>query len=216
MDLSGPHEGTPQPGQRIHSNQAHYFLVLTVKLEIDEPPGDPPAQPRAAEDEDEHPPPLHIDNEDDGDAVPEKFLKPIIYEALLAKKSDAASKIQELLALVKSQFGHLPEAMIYRLHSDLGTEFMNENLGEYLRFHGIAHSTTQGYDPSANGSAETAVGLLKRRGRYLLTGNRFPTRWWGVCVLGAAYLFRVECRRRRTSSHTIWHTCHGKCGSNSK
>ena len=33
VDLSGPHEGTPQPGHRVGSSLAHYFLVLTVRFE---------------------------------------------------------------------------------------------------------------------------------------------------------------------------------------
>ena len=49
---------------------------------------------------------------------------------------------------------------------------------------------TAGYDPSANGAGESAVGFFKRKCRHLLTGNRLTTRWWGVGVLAAAYYSR--------------------------
>ena len=194
VDLSGPHEGTPQPNQRIQSNQAHYFLVLSIKLgnpkEEDSPQPEAPEgspQPEAPPDDPPEEVPALVQEE-----VQEEFMKPILYVALLAKKSEAASKIQELLALVRSEFGNMPDRLVYRLHSDLGGEFINAELKEYLNFHGITHSTTQGYDPSANGAAENGVGLIKKRGRYLLCGNRFSTRWWGMCVLAAALLYRVD------------------------
>ena len=86
----------------------------------------------------------------------------------------------------------MPPSLIYRVHSDMGLEFRSAAMAEYLRYHGIARTTTQGYAPSSNGTAENAVGLLKRRARYLLAGSRLPTRWWGMAVLGAASLFRVD------------------------
>ena len=45
---------------------------------------------------------------------------------------------------------------------------------------------------SSNGAVENSVGLTKRIARYLMTGNRLPTRWWGVSALAAAQLYRVD------------------------
>ena len=41
-------------------------------------------------------------------------------------------------------------------------------------------------------NVENAVGMLKKRARYLLSGARLPTRWWGMATLAAAHLYRVE------------------------
>ena len=68
---------------------------------------------------------------------------------------------------------------------------MNKELEEYCREKGIHKTTTAGYDPDAN-PAESTVGLLKRRGRYLLSAARLPTYWWGVSVLAAAQLCRAD------------------------
>ena len=61
-----------------------------------------------------------------------------------------------------------------------------------LALHARHHATAQGYDPSANGSAEAAVGLMKTRIRYLLTGARLPAKWWDMTALAAAQCHRVD------------------------
>ena len=194
VDLSGPHLPTPQPGKRsIGSSPAYYFLVLTVKLAEEEAVQEGEAveeeQPEngvAVEDQ-------HILWEQPPELISEEpWVKPILYAALLEKKSDATRAIQSVLAQAKAEIGTMPKRMIYRLHSDLGGEFLGPELQKYLLFHAIQHTTTQGYDPSSNGAAENAVGLLKKRARYLLSGNRFSTNWWGVCILASAHLYRWE------------------------
>ena len=184
VDLSGPHVATPVPGKRsLTTSRAYYFLVLSIKMapeEVSVPVGQPASQPADGE-----------------EALPQEepaevFVKPILYATLLEKKSDATKAIQSLLAQIKSEFGDLPKTMLYRLHSDMGGEFLGKELQAYLLFHAIQHTTTQGYDPSSNGAAEVGVGLLKKGARFLLSGLRMPTDWWGVAILAAAHLYRVE------------------------
>ena len=52
--------------------------------------------------------------------------------------------------------------------------------------HGIRKTTTAGYDPSANGAGESAIGFIKRRSRQLLVGSALSTKWWGMSTLAAA------------------------------
>ena len=68
---------------------------------------------------------------------------------------------------------------------------METPLEKYLTDKGIFKTTTAGYDPNAN-PAEASVGILKRRGRYLLGGNRMPTNWWGMSILASAQLCRAD------------------------
>ena len=68
---------------------------------------------------------------------------------------------------------------------------LSEDLVKWCDDKGIHKTTTAGYDPNAN-SAESTVGTLKRRSRYLLSGSRFPTNWWGVSILAAAQLCRAD------------------------
>ena len=69
---------------------------------------------------------------------------------------------------------------------------MSKELNDYCVAHGIRRTLTQGYDPSANGAAEQAVGYLKRKSRHLLAGCRLSTTWWGMATKTAAYYARCE------------------------
>ena len=175
VDLSGPHEGTPQPGSRVGSSLAHYFLVITVKF-AEEVDGEQPAggqnhdvqhggSDARVPDSERKVAPHFVDPFAAGSDAPapdsqqESWKKPILYAAIMEKKSDTPSKLQRLLAQIRSEHGTMPSKLVYRVHSDCGLEFLNEALDEYLRFHGILHTTTQGYDPSANGAAENVVGM---------------------------------------------------------
>ena len=178
-------------------------MALTVKFkdEVGAPPGlsvEFDAEVEAPEQElhQEAEAAQHVIPFDEGsspqDEVPKPHVKPLPYVALLERKSDAAKEIQKLLSQVSAERGSMPEHVVYRVRSDMGTEFCNKDVLDSLRFHGIQHTTTQGYDPSSNGTAENGVGLLKKRARYLLRGTRLPTRWCGMAVLAAAQLYRVD------------------------
>ena len=111
----------------------------------------------------------------------------LIYATLLRTKSEAASAVKHLLAQVNNDHANFPTEIVFRLHSDQGSEFMNDDLDSYCAEKGIHKTWTSGYDLDAN-SAESIVGTLKRRSRYLLSGCRLPTNWWGLATLAAAQL----------------------------
>ena len=96
------------------------------------------------------------------------------------------------MAQVKNDHANMPAEIVFRLHSDQGGEFNSDDLKEFCARHGIHKTTTAGYDPNANASAESSVGILKRRARYLLSGSRLPTTWWAVATLAAAQLCRAD------------------------
>ena len=77
---------------------------------------------------------------------------------------------------------------VHRLHSDKGSELLPKKLDEYCLDKGIRRTTTQGYDPSANGAAEQAVGFIKRKSRQLLAGTRLSSTWWGVVAKDSSSL----------------------------
>ena len=115
---------------------------------------------------------------------------PLLYVSVVSTKAEASSAVQRLLAKVRDDHGHLPDHVVFRLHSDKGLEFLSASLEKYCEHHGIRRTTTAGYDPSANGGGENAVGYVKRKGRQLLTGARLPSCWWGTAVLTAAFYSR--------------------------
>ena len=114
-------------------------------------------------------------------------LLPLIYAEILSHKADASSGTQRLLARARDDHGHLPGHVVFRCHSDKGQQFLNKSLEKYSEEHAIRRTTTAGYDPSANGAGENAVGYLKRKARQLLTGSRLPSSWLGPAVLASAF-----------------------------
>ena len=174
----------------IHKDTVTYFLVLTVrpdrtaeKIEAETQTCDTDLTASPAPNVEPAPPPQQQSESSD---------RPLIYAALLGSKAEAPDAIKGILAKVNDDHGNLPHTLYFRLHSDRGGEFVNQQLETYCREHAIHKTTTQGHDPNANASAESAVGVLKRRSRYLLSGSRLPTKFWGVAVLAAAQLERAD------------------------
>ena len=157
VDLSGPHEPTPMLGSHIGSKPGHYFLALTIRPD------------RTREKVSRGTNPINPDNDQEEDPdLPElipmpKGKLPFVYTEILIAKSDAAVAVMKLLARVKDDHASLPTEIVFRLHSDKGQEFLSEELEEYCYKNGIRQTTTQGYDPSANGQGENAIGYLKRK-----------------------------------------------------
>ena len=185
VDLSGPHEASPMPGMRTSEHKAHYFLVLTVRADLSVGYADSAVQTESNPDSDSQPADPMIAGS--SESAPRS---PLIYVALVHKKSDAAHAVMALIAQAQDEHGHMPQKLIFRLHSDKGQEFCAHSLEKFCAAHGIHKTTTQGYDPSSNGAGESAVGYIKRKARQLLTGARMPSSWRGMASLTAAHYSR--------------------------
>ena len=105
----------------------------------------------------------------------------LIHAALLSTKDEAGQTFKHVMAQVNNDHSNFPSEVVFRLHSDRGGEFLSEDLIKWCDDKGIHKTTTAGYDPNAN-SAESTVGTLKRRSRYLLSGNRFRLIRGGACA----------------------------------
>ena len=51
---------------------------------------------------------------------------------------------------------------------------------------------TEGYDPQANGRAESFIGILKHRATGLLLANHHPVKFWYWGMRNEAYLYRCR------------------------
>ena len=113
----------------------------------------------------------------------------MIYAASVGAKSEAAIAVKHLLAQIDNDHANIPTEIVYGFHSDRGGEFIKEELNQYCLDHGTHKTSAAGYDPHAD-PAESIVGILERRSRYLLCGARLPTNWWGLSTLAAAQICR--------------------------
>ena len=180
VDLSGPHIATPTQGCRIGQKSGRYFVVLVVRPDLStaKKTSFTQTEDEAGADHVEHA------GEEEGEDQPPYVGQPLIFVEIVGSKADAGDAVKKMIAQVREEMGRLPLTLpthwnVHRLHSDKGQELLPKSLDDFCLQHGIRRTTTQGYDPSANGAAEQAVGHLKRKARYLLTRVRLSSSWWG-------------------------------------
>ena len=190
-------------GQRLGQRPGRYFVVLTIEVDnitgykstaaqTDQEIQAEAVQPEGAQPEggDGSAPPGPPDPDQQGEAGELAPRLPLVYCEVVNQKAEAAAATERMLAQVRDEHGHFPHHAVFRLHSDKGQEFCPHSLERYCEAHGIRRTTTAGYDPSANGAGEQAVGYIKRKARQLLTGARLPSHWWGVACVAAAHYSR--------------------------
>ena len=117
VDLSGPHEASPMPGMRTSEHMAHYFLVLTIRADPTVGYADSAVQTDPDPDTDSPPADPII-----ADSFETSSRAPLIYVALIHKKSDVAHAVMALVAHAHDERGHIPQKLISRLHSDRGEQ----------------------------------------------------------------------------------------------
>lgn len=109
---------------------------------------------------------------------------------LLKQKSDVCVSLKVFLQYVKTQFGKIVKV----LRSDNGTEFVNSVCTTMFQDLGIIHQKSCPYTPQQNGVAERKHKHLLEVTRALRFQAKIPLRFWGQCVLAAAYLInRLPC-----------------------
>ena len=75
---------------------------------------------------------------------------------------------------------------VLRFHCDRGMEFYAKATRQWLKYHGIRFTTSEGGLHQQNGVVENAVKYVKQRARTLLHGAKLPQRLWPQAVAAAA------------------------------
>ncbi|GJW99595.1 putative RNA-directed DNA polymerase [Tanacetum coccineum] len=86
--------------------------------------------------------------------------------------------------LVKTQFGKL----IKRIRCDNGGEFVSNRMNDFYAEQGIILETTCPHMPQQNGIVERKHRHLLKTARALRFEANLPKRFWGECVMTAAYI----------------------------
>ncbi|GKC90760.1 cysteine-rich receptor-like protein kinase 8 [Tanacetum coccineum] len=103
---------------------------------------------------------------------------------LMVSKSDAFSMLNSFVKFVKTQF----DAKIKTMRSDNALEFVKGSIGPYLAELGIEHQTSYVDRPQQNGRGERKHRHLLEVARALRFHAHLPLKFWGDCVLTAAYM----------------------------
>jgi transposase InsO family protein len=107
----------------------------------------------------------------------------------LQKKSDAADRLIELITKVENQLQSGKK--LKRIHTDQGTEFVNEKLKTFIASKGIEHETSPAYLPQYNGVVERMNQLLNKFVRSLLEECGAPPNLWGNGIMYATQLHNM-------------------------
>lgn len=106
------------------------------------------------------------------------IIKPLTY------KSDTAGALRDIITLLETQTGN----RVQRLRSDNGSEFLNSNLGNFLKTKGIQHETAIRYSPEQNGAAERLNRTLMEKVRSMLAASKLPKNLWAEALATANYV----------------------------
>ncbi|KAJ0860142.1 putative RNA-directed DNA polymerase [Helianthus annuus] len=107
-----------------------------------------------------------------------------VWVFLLRHKSEASLCLIGFHKLVKTQF----DKIIKRIRSDNGGEFTSNKMLDFYAKEGIILETTCPHTPQQNGVVERKHRHLLETARALKFEANLPTRFWGECILTAAYL----------------------------
>lgn len=106
------------------------------------------------------------------------------YVFLLRNKFQVIDVIKDFIQFSSTQFGRKPKAF----RSDLGTEYVNQDLKDLLRNKGIDFQHTTAYTPEQNGIAERRNRYLVEAIRTMLIDARLANKYWGEAAVTAVYL----------------------------
>lgn len=90
------------------------------------------------------------------------------------------------------------------LKSDNGTEYVNKQMNELLRKHGIRHETSAPYVHQQNGMAERSIRTINDHARTLRLAAKLPYCLWDEMANTAVYLLNRVADKEGITPYTKW------------
>ena len=103
---------------------------------------------------------------------------------LLRSKEETGVAVCDVLAMLERQ----SSLKVCHLHSDNGSEFVNEAMHTFCRRNGIIHETTIPYSPEQNSIAEQAIAIFFEMVRSMLYTAGVSLQYWGEAFTYAVYI----------------------------
>ncbi|KAJ0550054.1 putative RNA-directed DNA polymerase [Helianthus annuus] len=122
---------------------------------------------------------------------------------LIKHKSDASQCLINFHKFVEVQF----KKQIKRVRSDNGGEFTSNSMMSFYEKNGILLETTCPHTPQQNGVVERKHRHLLETARALRFEANIPKRFWGECILTAAYIInRLPSKviKNKTPYELVW------------
>ncbi|GJS15227.1 retrovirus-related pol polyprotein from transposon TNT 1-94 [Tanacetum coccineum] len=112
---------------------------------------------------------------------------------LLASKDEAPDFIIKFLKMIQVRLN----ATVRNIHTDNGTEFVNQTLRDYYEQVGISHETSVARNPQQNGVVESQNRMLVEATRTMLIFTQAPLFLWAEAIATACYTNNRFIIRRR-------------------
>lgn len=126
-----------------------------------------------------------------------------VWVFLIKHKSDASKCLVNFYKMVEVQFGK----QIKKVRCDNGGEFTSNTMIEFYNKNGILLETTCPHTPQQNGVVERKHRHLLETARALRFEANLPKRFWGECILTAAYIInRLPSKviKNKTPYEIVW------------
>ncbi|CAN0825128.1 Retrovirus-related Pol polyprotein from transposon TNT 1-94 [Linum grandiflorum] len=107
-----------------------------------------------------------------------------VWVFLMKQKSETGALLTTFCTMVRSQFN----GQVRRIRADNGLEFQSNYIRTYYQEHGIILETSCTDTPQQNGVVERKHRHLLEMARALRFQANLPIKFWGECILTAAYL----------------------------
>jgi hypothetical protein len=123
---------------------------------------------------------------------------------LLADKGSIAPVLISLINQIKTQMN----SPIKIIRSDNGAEFINNEVNQLCKDHGIIHQRTIEYSPNQNGVAERLNQTLMNNVRAMLKESKLPDVYWDEAILNAAFTHNLCPNAANPDFKTPWSLFH--------
>ncbi|GKD58880.1 retrovirus-related pol polyprotein from transposon TNT 1-94 [Tanacetum coccineum] len=111
----------------------------------------------------------------------------------LASKDEASNFIIKFMKMIQV----ILNATVRKIHTDNGTEFVNQTLRSYYESVGISHETSVPRTPQQNGVVKSQNRTLVQAARTMLIYAKAPLFLWDEAVATACYTQNLSIIRRR-------------------
>ncbi|XP_071687288.1 uncharacterized protein [Rutidosis leptorrhynchoides] len=107
-----------------------------------------------------------------------------VWTYLIKSKDEVFSHIKSFVFFLETQF----ESKVKIIRPDNGTEFVNNQMDDFIKDKGILHQTSCVYTPQQNGIVERKHRHLLNVSRALMFQGGLPLNMWSDCILTTCYL----------------------------
>ncbi|GJX37578.1 retrovirus-related pol polyprotein from transposon TNT 1-94 [Tanacetum coccineum] len=101
----------------------------------------------------------------------------------LCSKDETPEVLKDFLMMIQRNL----QAPVISVHTDRGTEFLNNTLNAFFKEEGIKHQTSTPQTPEQNGVVERRNRTLVEAARTMLSTSKLPLFFWAKAIATACY-----------------------------